>query len=81
MNKKRYIYYSFLTDSTMNIETRKYNIIQKVMQSSDEQLAKIEELLLEESELEARLEKAMQKVREGKVKPHSEVRKKYEKWL
>jgi hypothetical protein len=81
MNKKRYIYYSFLTDSTMNIETRKYNIIQKVMQSSDEQLAKIEELLLEESELEARLEKAMQQVREGKVKPHSEVRKKYEKWL
>jgi len=51
------------------------------MQSSDEQLAKIEEMLKEESELEVKLEKAMQQVREGKVKPHSEVRKRYEKWL
>ncbi|WMJ74880.1 hypothetical protein RCC89_17180 [Cytophagaceae bacterium ABcell3] len=65
----------------MNIETRKYKIIQKVMQSSEEQLARIEEMLQEESELDARLERAMQQVREGKVKPHSEVRKKYEKWL
>ncbi|AEL28179.1 hypothetical protein [Cyclobacterium marinum] len=65
----------------MNIETRKYKIIQKVIQSSDEQLAKIEAMLKEESELEAKLEKAMQQVKEGKVKPHSEVRKRYEKWL
>jgi hypothetical protein len=65
----------------MNIETRKYLIIQKIMLSSDDQLAKIEEMLKEESELEARLEKAMQQVREGKVIPHSEVRKRYEKWL
>ena len=34
-----------------------------------------------ESALSASLDRALQQVEEGKVTPHNEVRKKYEKWL
>lgn len=67
----------------MNLQARKYQLIERVMQFNEGELKKMETLLeeLSESELSASLEKAMQQVQEGKTVPHSEVRKKYEKWL
>ncbi|MEM6816550.1 MAG: hypothetical protein AAF600_19535 [Bacteroidota bacterium] len=65
----------------MNIEARKYNLIARVMHLNEKELDKIEMFLNEESELSASLDRALQQVKEGKVTPHSEVRKKYEKWL
>jgi len=35
----------------------------------------------EESKLKGSLELALRQVKEGKVMPHLEVRRKYEKWL
>ena len=65
----------------MNIEARKYHIIERVMQLDEDQLRKMEMFLGQEAELSASLDRALQQVREGKVVPHSEVKKKYEKWL
>ena len=48
---------------------------------NESQLEKIEAVLQDEGELKASLEKAMKEVEEGKLTPHSDVRKKYEKWL
>ena len=67
----------------MNIQARKYQLIEQVMRLDEDQVKKLEKLLsaVSESELSASLDRAMQQVKEGKVTPHSEVRKKYEKWL
>lgn len=65
----------------MNIEARKYHLIERVMRFDEKELNRIEVFLEEESELSASLDRALQQVEEGKVTPHSEVRKKYEKWL
>ncbi|MEM1405502.1 MAG: hypothetical protein AAGG59_01910 [Bacteroidota bacterium] len=65
----------------MNIEARKYNLIERVMHFNEKELDKIEMFLNEESELSGSLDRALQQVKEGKATPHSEVRKKYEKWL
>lgn len=67
----------------MNIEARKYHLIEKLMDLDEDQIKRLEKFLAEgsESELSASLDRAMQQVTAGKVTPHSEVRKKYEKWL
>jgi len=65
----------------MNIEARKYHLIERVMHFDEKEIDKIEMFLKKESELSASLDRALQQVEEGKVTPHSEVRKKYEKWL
>jgi len=65
----------------MDIQTRKYKVIEKVMHLSESQLEKIELALNHDIKLEISLDRAIQQVKEGKVKPHSEVRKKYDKWL
>ncbi|MEQ9468056.1 MAG: hypothetical protein RLN88_11630 [Ekhidna sp.] len=65
----------------MSIEAKRYHLIERVMQFNEREIDKIETFLEEESELSASLDKALEQVDEGKVTPHSEVRKKYEKWL
>ncbi len=65
----------------MNIEARKYHLIERVTHFNENDLNKIERYLDTEAELSASLDRALQQVEEGKVTPHSEVKKKYEKWL
>ena len=65
----------------MSIEARKYQLIEKVMTFNESQIEQIELFLKQESELEASLSKSMQQVENGDTIPHSEVKKKYEKWL
>lgn len=67
----------------MTLETRKYHLIEQVMLLDERQLEKLENFLSQEaaSELSASLDRALQQVKEGKVTPHDEVRKRYEKWL
>jgi len=65
----------------MNIEARRYHLIERVMHFDENEIHKIERFLSEESELSASLGRALEQVKEGKVTPHSEMRKKYEKWL
>jgi hypothetical protein len=65
----------------MNIQTRKYKIIEQVMGLSENQLERIESTLNDDSQLDISLDQAVAQVKEGRVNPHSEVRKKYEKWL
>jgi predicted transcriptional regulator len=65
----------------MNIEAIKYHLIERLMHFDENELDMIEMFLEKESELSASLDRALQQVKEGKVTPHSEVRKKYEKWL
>ncbi|WOK08369.1 hypothetical protein [Imperialibacter roseus] len=65
----------------MEIEARKYHLIERVMQLSEHELSNIEMFLEREAKLSASLDRALQQVKEGKVTPHSEVKKKYEKWL
>ncbi len=74
MNRNRYFV-------DMNIEARKYHLIERVMHFDENEIDKIEMFLSKESELSASLDRALQQVEEGKVTPHNEVRKKYEKWL
>lgn len=65
----------------MDIEARKYHLIERVMHFNENELKAIEMFLEKETELSASLDRALQQVKEGKVTPHSEVKKKYEKWL
>ncbi|MEM6641601.1 MAG: hypothetical protein AAF616_01365 [Bacteroidota bacterium] len=65
----------------MSIETRRYHLIERVMQFDEKELKKVEMFLEKELELSASLDRALKQVKEGKLIPHSEVRKKYEKWL
>lgn len=65
----------------MNIEARKYLLIERLMHFDEKELDRIEMFLERESELSASLDRSLQQVKEGKVTQHSEVRKKYEKWL
>ena len=65
----------------MDITLRKYHLIERVMKFNEEDLSKIEIFLKEESGLSASLGRAINQVEEGKVTPHEEVRKKYERWL
>jgi predicted transcriptional regulator len=60
---------------------RQYLLIERVMQLSEHELSNIEMFLEREAKLSASLDRALQQVKEGKVTPHSEVKKKYEKWL
>ncbi len=65
----------------MDIEARKYHLIERVMRFNENELDNIEMFLERESELSTSLDRALQQVKEGQVTPHNEVRKKYEKWL
>lgn len=65
----------------MNIETKRYHVIEKIMNLTEYQLDNLERILLEESKLSISLDSAIQEVHEGQVKSHNEVRKKYQKWL
>lgn len=67
----------------MNIEARKYHLIELLMQLDEDQIGRLENLIEEASEsaLSASLDRALVDVKEGKVTSHVEVRKKYEKWL
>lgn len=67
----------------MKIEIRKYQLIEQVMNLSEGQLEKLESFLAQESDkaLSMSLDSALKQVKEGKVSPHAQVRKKYEKWL
>ena len=65
----------------MTIEARRYHLIERVMHFDEKEIDKVEMFLDTESELSASLDQALKQVEEGKVTPHSEVRKKYKKWL
>ena len=65
----------------MNIEVRRYHLIERVMHFDEKELEKIETFLDRESDLSASLDRALTQVEDRKVTPHSVVRKKYEKWL
>ncbi len=65
----------------MDIQVRKYRVIEKVLKLNNVQLEKIESTLENNLLLDLALSKATKQVADGDVKPHSEVRKKYEKWL
>ena len=47
----------------------------------EKEIDQVEIFLNRESALSASLDRALEQVKESKVTPHSEVRKKYEKWL
>jgi len=66
---------------SMNIEARKYHLIERVVHFDENEINKVELFLDRESQLSVSLDRALMQVEEGKVTPHSEVRKKYEKWL
>ena len=65
----------------MSIQERKYSIIERIMRLSKPDLLRIESVLEDEVELNAALDKSLKQVEEGKIRPHNEVLKKYEKWL
>jgi len=65
----------------MSIEVRKFHLIERVMHFDEKEINQVEMFLNQESELSASLDRALDQVKEGKVTPHREVRKKYEKWL
>ncbi len=65
----------------MDIDARKYKIIEKVMHLSEPEIRKIEAFLVDEFELSSSLSRALEQVRNGEVTPHEEVQKKYKKWL
>ena len=65
----------------MNIQERKYTIIEKIMHLDEGQLGRIESILEEDQEINAALDRSLKQVKHGKTKPHSKVREKYEKWL
>ena len=65
----------------MSIETRRYHLIERVMHFDEKEIDQVEMFLNRESALSASLDRALEQVKESKVTPHSEVRKKYEKWL
>lgn len=58
----------------MNIEARKYRLIEKVMAFDEKQIAQIELFIKQEADLAASLEKAIDQVNEGKTIPHEQVR-------
>lgn len=67
--------------NTNTLQSRKYQLIEKVMKSDEQQLSRMEAALSEEAELAASLDRALDQVKNGEVTPHREVRKKYKKWL
>lgn len=77
--KNRYLYYT--KARIMDLQARKYNIIELVMRLNEMDLKQLEKFVESKSELTASLNRSLQQVEEGDYRPHSEVRKKYEKWL
>lgn len=67
----------------MNIEVRKYHLIEQIMRLNEDQIKKLENFIAEvsEAELSKSLDLSMKQAQDGKTTPHFEVRKKYEKWL
>lgn len=79
MNKSNWLIIRYFVD--MNIEARKYHLIERLMRFDEKDLSKVEMFLESNLELTASLDRALQQVEEGKVTPHAEVRRKYGKWL
>ena len=65
----------------MNLETRKYQLIERLMHINEAQLERIEAFIEQESKLQESLDRSLNQVKEGKIIPHVEVEKKYTKWL
>lgn len=65
----------------MDLRIRKDKLIQEIDQLSEDQLLAIENLIAEENNLDTHLDRALAQVRKGELRPHEEVRRKYEKWL
>lgn len=65
----------------MNLESRKYQIIERVMNLSEEEVDHLENILSSESALSQSLDFSLQQVADGRTTPHQEVKKRYEKWL
>jgi predicted transcriptional regulator len=65
----------------MSLKGRKYKIIEQLMQLNEDQVQRVETFLKEQEALDRTLEQAARDIQEGRVQPHEEVRKKYEKWL
>lgn len=65
----------------MDIQARKYQLIERVMRFSEDELEKVETFLDNETELSASLDRALQQIKDEEVIPHTDVRKKFEKWL
>jgi hypothetical protein len=67
----------------MKIEVRKYHLIEQMMRLNEDQINKLEHFIAEvsEAELSASLDRSLKQAKERKATPHSEIRKKYEKWL
>jgi len=58
------------------------DILDRTSHAFDEkEIDQVEMFLNRESALSDSLDRALEQVKEGKVTPHNEVRKKYEKWL
>jgi predicted transcriptional regulator len=71
----------------MNLQSRKLNIIQNLLSTDDVNVIKrVEDAIFDEelelSDLEKNsIKKGIKDLEEGKKTPHSEVKKKYDKWL
>jgi hypothetical protein len=65
----------------MDIQARKYNLIEKVFHLAEPELIQLEEFLTSNQLLKDSLNKSMTQKESGEYKSHSEIRKKYEKWL
>jgi hypothetical protein len=75
----------------MNIASTKLELVKRLLETDDKDVIKYikaifdshEENWLEElpDEVKASIERGLDDAKKGKVKPHSEFRKKYQKWL
>lgn len=71
----------------MNLQTRKLNIIQNLLSTDDVSIIKRVEDAISDEELDltdlekSSIKKGIKDLEEGKKTPHSEVKKKYGKWL
>lgn len=71
----------------MDVQSRKLNIIQNLLSTNDMNVIKrVEDALLDEELEPSDFEKdstkrGLKDLEEGRKTPHSEVKKKYQKWL
>lgn len=65
----------------MTIAERKRKLIERINRSNQQEFEHMEAILQDEGNLNDALERAKKQVASGQTVPHSEVRKKYEKWL
>jgi len=70
----------------MSIETTKIDLVQRLLTVDDEEILHRIEALLDSNfavnpDLQNSIKEGLDDMKEGKVHPHSEARKLYEKWL